>query len=217
LPDSISTELATISVFQWRLRHCQVIPPEVDAAYSYGGAPGGIRWYRWPEHSGVSWAKSRIPVGAALCGGQQGSVIASRSDVNLPLILIVLIVVAMVVAIAWNASGRRDDAKRSQEVLEEVVADRPPVFLRMYSGHRQTDTNPQFQSEAGWLSELGYQPISHTWAAGEWGLADFLVAALLTPLFGIGLVVFAYMWTVRPNGTLSVLFAQAATSSRPSL
>ena len=136
------------------------------------------------------------------------------SDVNLPLILVVLIVVAMVVAIAWSASGRRDDAKRSQKALEEVVAGRPPVFLRTYSGHRQRDTNPQFQSEAGWLSELGYQPISHTWAAGEWGSADFLAAALLTLVFGIGLVVFAYMWTVRPNGTLSVLYA---SSSRPSL
>jgi hypothetical protein len=134
----------------------------------------------------------------------------SLSDVNLPLILVVLIVVAMVVAIAWNASARRDDEKRSQKVLEEVVAGRPPVFLRTYIGHRLSDTNPQFQSEAGWLSELGYQPISHTWAAGEWGFADFLAAALLT-LFGIGLVIFAYMWTVRPNGTLSVLFAQAAT------
>ena len=121
--------------------------------------------------------------------------------------------VAVVVAMAWYASSHRHDGERSQRALEEVVEGGPPVFLRTYGGHRLTDTNRQFQSEAGWLSELGYEPISHTWAAGEWGFSDFLVAAILS-LFGIGLVVFAYMWTVRPNGTLSVLYGAAPVSSR---
>ena len=137
----------------------------------------------------------------------------SLSGLNPSLILLVLVVVAVVAAIAWLASSRRLDEEGSQKVLQDVVDDRPPVFLRTYGGHRLADTNSQFQSEAGWLSDFGYQPISHTWAPGEWDFSAFLAAALLS-LFGIGLVVFAYMWTVRPDGTLSVLYAVAPTSSR---
>ena len=116
-----------------------------------------------------------------------------------------LIGAAVLLLIGAYVFGRRNASQLGTEDLQVVIAARPAYLLRTYIG-RSDESNRFFQIEADWLAEQGYQPVSHSWVPGEWGSGAYIFALVLTLVVGVGLVVFAYLWTVKPNGTLSVLY-----------
>jgi hypothetical protein len=92
----------------------------------------------------------------------------------------------------------------------------PPILVRIYRARQQSDAVTQFQNDVAFLAKWGYRPISQSWAQGQWGAGTFLVALLLAVVL-IGLLIFAYMLIVKPDGTLTVTYelADAAAPRRP--
>ena len=87
------------------------------------------------------------------------------------------------------------------------------VVVRVYRALQQQDAVAAFQSDASELADYGYRPISQSWAQGQWG-AGAWIGALLLCIVLIGLLVFAYMLIVKPDGTLTVTY-QLAEASAP--
>jgi hypothetical protein len=83
----------------------------------------------------------------------------------------------------------------------------PRVLVRSYAAHQQSDAITAFQADASALTSIGYEPVSQSWAEGQWGGGAWLVALALC-LIVIGLLVFAYMLIVKPDGTLTVTYAR---------
>ena len=91
-----------------------------------------------------------------------------------------------------------------------IVAGEPPTLVRTYRGSQQANTEAAFRSDAAELAKYGYAPTTQSWAQGQWGAGAFLVALLLCVVL-IGFVAFIYMLIVKPDGTLTVTYAKAAS------
>jgi hypothetical protein len=85
-------------------------------------------------------------------------------------------------------------------------------LVRVYRGAQQSDVVRAFQRDAAELAKSGYQPMSQSWAAGQWGCGGFLIALLLCFVL-IGFLVFVYMLVVRPAGTLTVTYGSQAAAA----
>lgn len=77
--------------------------------------------------------------------------------------------------------------------------------VRTYRGRQQGDVVATYTADAEALAARGYEPVGQSWGDGQWDGTVFLVALILC-LFGIGLLVLAYMAIIRPNGTLMVTY-----------
>jgi hypothetical protein len=78
------------------------------------------------------------------------------------------------------------------------------TIVKTYRGN-QNEATRLFQSDAATLATEGYFPISQSWAEGSWGCGAFIVALLLCFIL-IGILVFVYMFIVKPAGILSVTY-----------
>ncbi len=83
--------------------------------------------------------------------------------------------------------------------------DSPPVIVRMYLGREQADVIPSYQADAAALASLGYLPVAQSWGDGQWSEGAVLIAVVLT-IFAVGLLILAYMFVSRPEGTLTVTY-----------
>lgn len=119
--------------------------------------------------------------------------------IGLALVLGAAAVVVWLVLYRWGGLGSRAlaPAGPSEEWGDFVV--------RTYGGHTQHDAIARYVADAGALAGRGYVPVGQSWGDGQWDAALFLFALLLS-LFGIGLIVLAYMAIIRPDGTLCVTY-----------
>ena len=128
-------------------------------------------------------------------------------DVYLALLAVLVgaMVIFFVVLYVWPGVRGRDAEKTDR-------AGYGPLLVRTYQGRSQRDVVVRYMRDAQDLAVRGYEPVSQSWGDGQWDVALFLLALILS-LFGIGLVLLAYMAIIRPEGTLVVTFRQASGSS----
>jgi hypothetical protein len=82
----------------------------------------------------------------------------------------------------------------SRVVGVPVDAARPPstqpqILIRIYRGRQQSGALAKFDADAQQLAAAGYEPVSQSWAQGEWGCGAFLVALVLF-VFVLGILIF---------------------------
>lgn len=70
-----------------------------------------------------------------------------------------------------------------------------PVVVRSYLGRTQDDAAAAFQFEAAEVAQLGYRPLSQSWADGRPGAGRVLALGLLAN-------------SVRPDGSLTVTYGR---------
>jgi hypothetical protein len=131
------------------------------------------------------------------------------------------VIAAVVYIVRDNASARilRDRASavpadnRTSQVARLVASD-PATLVRTYHGKQQGDAVLAFETEAEAFAQYGYIPTSQSWASGQWGSSAFILALLLAIVL-IGILIFLYLLVVKPEGTLTVVYArQAPTQTR---
>ncbi len=103
-------------------------------------------------------------------------------------------------------------ANRIASVSRQGTAALPATLVRAYKGQRQADAVAPFQAEANGLAEAGYEPVSQSWADGQWGGPEVLIALLLC-LVVVGVFILIAMLVVRPEGTLTVTYTRARSVS----
>ncbi len=84
-----------------------------------------------------------------------------------------------------------------------------PFVVRTYTGREQQDVVARYVSDAETLATRGYEPVGQSWGDGQWDAALFVLALILS-LFGIGLILLAYMAIIRPSGSLVVTYRLVA-------
>lgn len=60
------------------------------------------------------------------------------------------------------------------------------------------------------MAAAGYVPVNQVWAPGQWSTGAFVIAVLLLFVFGLGILILAYMLIVKPAGTLTVTYEYRA-------
>lgn len=117
-------------------------------------------------------------------------------------------VLGLAVVVGWFVLYRWDGGRESGEVA--AGAEEWGDFLvRTYRGHRQSEAIASYVKDAETLAQRGYAPASQSWGDGQWDGGSFLIALILS-LFGIGLIMLAYMAIIRPDGTLCVTYRRRA-------
>ena len=113
-------------------------------------------------------------------------------------------VLGLVVIVVWFVFYRWDGARGSGEVASgnEAVGD---FLVRTYRGHQQSQAIASYVMDAETLAQRGYAPTGQSWGEEQWDGGYFLLALVLC-LFGIGLILLAYMAIIRPDGTLCVTY-----------
>ena len=119
--------------------------------------------------------------------------------IGLALVFGAAVVVAWFVLYRWGGLGK------SEAAPAEAGEDWGDYVVRTYEAHTQRDAVARYVADAGALAGQGYVPVGQSWGDGQWDAGLFLFALLLS-LFGIGLIVLAYMAIVRPDGTLCVTY-----------
>jgi hypothetical protein len=103
---------------------------------------------------------------------------------------------------AINPAGLADKAK---------VSDTTSLVLRAYEG-KQGEAAACLQADSIEMAAEGYFPTWQNWAPGEWAREAYVVAALLIFLFGVGILILAYLLIVEPAGTLTVTYERRAAA-----
>lgn len=90
------------------------------------------------------------------------------------------------------------------------------LIVRHYKG-RLDVAMAAFEADAARAALMGYQPVSQVYEPGSWGCGAFLLAAASMLLFGIGILILAYLIIVKPAGTLAVTYQwrEDVTGSAP--
>ena len=117
-------------------------------------------------------------------------------------------VLGLVVVVVWFVFYRWDGGRGSGEVAAGVE-EWGDFLVRTYRGHEQSEAIASYVKDAGTLAQRGYAPAGQSWGDGQWDGAYFLLALVLS-LFGIGLILLAYMAIIRPDGTLCVTYRRTA-------
>jgi hypothetical protein len=84
-----------------------------------------------------------------------------------------------------------------------------PVFVRGYRGKTYEAIIEAFHSDAVLLLQQGYEPTGQHYVEGKWGFAIGLLATLTIPLI-VGVLVWVWILTSRPIGTLTVTYVHRA-------
>jgi hypothetical protein len=118
-------------------------------------------------------------------------------------------VLGLAVVVVWFVLYRWSGARGSGEVAAGTVAEGTEVWgdflVRTYRGHEQSDAIASYVKDAETLAQRGYAPAGQSWGDGQWDGGMFFIALILS-LFGIGLIMLAYMAIIRPDGTLCVTY-----------
>ena len=91
------------------------------------------------------------------------------------------------------------------------LSDTPPLILKAYEG-KQGEATARLQADSIEMAAEGYFPTWQNWAPGERAREAYVVAALLVFLFGIGILILAYLFIVEPDGTLTVAYERQAAA-----
>jgi hypothetical protein len=126
-------------------------------------------------------------------------VCAVEVAIGLALVVGAAAVVGWFVLDRWGGLGSRQPARG------EPAEDAGGFVVRTYEAHTQRDAISIYVEDADVLAARGYVPVGQSWGDGQWDGGLFLLALLLS-LFGIGLIVLAYMAIIRPDGTLCVTY-----------
>ena len=78
-------------------------------------------------------------------------------------------------------------------------------LVRTYRGRQQSQAIASYVKDAETLAQRGYAPVGQSWGDGQWDGGAFLIALILC-LFGVGLILLAYMAIFRPGGSLCVTY-----------
>jgi len=120
--------------------------------------------------------------------------------------------IAVLLAIVWLvwfvndlATERRERKAAEGERSAQTARDQKAILVRSYKGTQSESAN-LFEADAAVLAADGYFPVSQNWAPGQWSGTAFAIAFLLIFLFGLGLLILAYLLIVRPPGTLVVTY-----------
>ncbi len=133
--------------------------------------------------------------------------------------------IALVLGILARAAEQRATARARLEIAGDdwglsigpvlgeagalITPDRfPPSLARSYRGRSRDWIERVRKRDAELLAQRGYFPTAESFIAGAWRGRDWLAALLIVLLFGLGLLVLAYMLVVRPGGTLTVFYAR---------
>jgi hypothetical protein len=84
-----------------------------------------------------------------------------------------------------------------------------PVFVRGYRGKTYEAIIEAFHSDAVLLLQQGYEPTGQHYVDGKWGFATGLLATVTIPLI-VGILVWIWIFTSRPIGTLTVTYVHRA-------
>jgi hypothetical protein len=125
-------------------------------------------------------------------------------DASVDAIVGLAAVLGLAVVVIWVVLYRWDGGRGSGEVA--VGTEEWGGFLvRTYRAHQQSEAIASYARDAETLAQRGYEPAGQSWGDGQWDGGFFLIALVLS-LFGIGLILLAYMAITRPDGTLCVTY-----------
>ena len=123
--------------------------------------------------------------------------------VGLALVVGLAVVVAWFVLYRW--SGGRGSGYAAAGTAAPGADEWGAFLVRTYPGHQQSEAIASYVKDAEELARRGYVPAGQSWGDGQWD-GGFFVLALILSLFGIGLILLAYMAIIRPDGTLCVTY-----------
>lgn len=126
-----------------------------------------------------------------------------------PTVLGLVAVLALAVVVIWLALYRWDGGRGSGEVVPTEARGWDDFIVRLYAGGEQRDALAGYARDAEVLVGQGYLPVGQSWGDGQWSPILFVLALVLS-LFGIGLILLAYMAIMRPGGTLCVTYRRQA-------
>jgi hypothetical protein len=105
----------------------------------------------------------------------------------------------------------RLDNQAGRAIKPSELADTASLLIKGYEG-KQREVTARLQSESIEMATLGYFPTWQNWSPGEWSREAYVVAVLLILLFGMGILILAYLLIVEPDGTLTVTYERRAAS-----
>ena len=118
-------------------------------------------------------------------------------------------VLGVAVVVIWFVLYRWSGGRGSGAVVAGADAAGAEAWgdflVRTYRGHQQSEAIASYVRDAETLAQRGYAPAGQSWGDGQWDGGYFLIALILS-LFGIGLILLAYMAIIRPDGTLCVTY-----------
>ena len=119
------------------------------------------------------------------------------------------VVGGLAVVVIWFVLYRWSGGRGSGAVVAGAEAEGAEAWgdflVRTYRGHQQSEAIASYVRDAETLAQRGYAPVGQSWGDGQWDGGYFLIALILS-LFGIGLILLAYMAIIRPDGTLCVTY-----------
>jgi hypothetical protein len=112
----------------------------------------------------------------------------------------------MLTQMASTFDNRAGSAINPAELTNKPkLSDTPSLVLKAYEG-KQGEATARLQADSVEMATEGYFPTWQNWAPGERARETYVVAALLIFLFGIGILILAYLLIVEPGGTLTVAY-----------
>ena len=95
------------------------------------------------------------------------------------------------------------------EVENSKLANTPSIVVKVYDG-RQGEATALLKADCIEMAAEGYFPTWQDWSPGEWTREAYIIAVSLIFLFGMGLLVLAYLLVVEPEGRLTVAYERRA-------
>ena len=123
-------------------------------------------------------------------------------------VIIIIIAIALFMLLIGSVLGesRSDNSTSSSK---------PRAIVKVYRGNQKQAT-AEFQTDSAKMASKNYYPTSQTWSPGSYGVGSFLVAAILCFAL-IGIIIFIYMFIVKPEGTLTVTYTLQEVATKPAL
>jgi hypothetical protein len=85
-------------------------------------------------------------------------------------------------------------------------------MVRTYAGDNQQHAALLFAEDAPDLAAEGWTPVAQVWVAGEWPTSAYL-AATVTVIFVIGLLLLIVMALYKPTRTLMVTYSRTGPTT----
>ena len=92
------------------------------------------------------------------------------------------------------------------------LSDGHSLVLKAYEG-KHGEVTARLQVDSIEMAAEGYFPTWQNWVPGEWPRERYVKAAWLIFLFGIGILILAYLLIVEPDGTLTVTYERRAAAA----
>jgi hypothetical protein len=103
------------------------------------------------------------------------------------------------------------DNQTGSAVKPSEFADTPLLLVKAYQG-KEREAIALLQSDSIEMATQGYFPTWQNWTPGEWSREAYVVAVLLIFLFGMGILILAYLLIVEPEGRLTVAYKRRAAA-----